>query len=249
MIRVENLQKSYDGLKAVDGISFSVKTGEVFGILGPNGAGKTTTLEILEGMRLPDAGRALIREIDVADDPREVKRIIGVQLQASHFFDNLRLTEILDLFASFYGVSVDPFNLLGRVDLKDKADSYFEKLSGGQRQRFSIATAIVNDPVALFLDEPTTGLDPQSRRHMWDLIRGFKDAGATILLTTHYMEEAEILCDRVAIMDKGTIIAIDSPDGLIEDLLSKGFKKARTERKANLEDVFLRLTGRGLRDE
>ena len=249
IIEVEDLHKSYGALKAVDGVSFSVRTGEVFGILGPNGAGKTTTVEVLEGMRAPDSGRVVINGIDVGKDPRGVKAFIGVQLQSSHFFDNLKLTEILVVFASLYGGSVDSMELLRRVELEDKADSYFEKLSGGQRQRFSIAAALVNSPLALFLDEPTTGLDPQSRRHMWELIEGFKRDGTTVLLTTHYMEEAETLCDRVAIMDQGRIIALDSPDALIDALLSRGFRKERSERQASLEDVFLDLTGRALREE
>ena len=249
MIHVDNLHKNYGALKAVDGISFSVSKGEFFGILGPNGAGKTTTLEILEGMRKPDSGQVLINDINVGQKPQAVKSIIGVQLQSSHFFDNLKLTEILDVFASLYGESIDPMELLVRVELEDKASSYFEKLSGGQRQRFSIAAALVNRPIALFLDEPTTGLDPQSRRHMWELIRGFKTDGTTVLLTTHYMEEAETLCDRVAIMDHGTIIALDSPDALINTLLSNGFEKERPALGANLEDVFLDLTGHGLREE
>ena len=249
IIEVDDLRKSYGDLKAVDGVSFSVRRGEVFGILGPNGAGKTTTVEILEGMRAPDSGRAAVNGIDVGEDPRGVKTVIGVQLQASHFFANLKLTEILDVLASLYHCAVDPIDLLRRVELEDKRGSYFEKLSGGQRQRFSIAAALVNSPLALFLDEPTTGLDPQSRRHMWELIQGFKQDGTTILLTTHYMEEAEVLCDRVAIMDNGRIIALDHPDVLIDGLLAKGFRKERTERQATLEDVFLDLTGRALREE
>ena len=234
----------------MDGVSFSVRRGEVFGILGPNGAGKTTTVEILEGMRAPDSGRAAVNGIDVGEDPRGVKTVIGVQLQASHFFANLKLTEILDVLASLYHCAVDPVELLRRVELEDKKSSYFEKLSGGTAAALlHRAAALVNRPLALFLDEPTTGLDPQSRRHMWELIRGFKQDGTTILLTTHYMEEAEVLCDRVAIMDNGRIIALEHPDALIDGLLAKGFRKERTERQATLEDVFLDLTGRALREE
>ena len=249
MIVVEDLHKSYGSLKAVDGISFTVGAGEVFGILGPNGAGKTTTVEVLEGMREPDQGTVSVNGINVRDDPRGVKRLIGVQLQSSYFFYNLKLTELLDVLASSYGRSVDGRSLLRRVELEDKANSYFDKLSGGQQQRFSIAAALVNEPLVLFLDEPTTGLDPQSRRHMWELIKGFKDTGTTVLLTTHYMEEADLLCDRVAIMDGGRIIAMDSPGTLVDRLLASGFTKERVERQADLEDVFLDLTGRGLREE
>ena len=249
IILVDDLHKSYGALKAVDGVSFSVRAGEVFGILGPNGAGKTTTIEILEGMRAPDGGRASINGVDVSSNPREVKALIGVQLQSSYFFDHLKLTEILDVFASMYRRAVDPGAILRRVELEDKAASRFEELSGGQRQRFSIAAALVNEPLVLFLDEPTTGLDPQSRRHTWELIQRFRDTGTTVLLTTHYMEEAELLCDRVAIMDEGRIIAMDDPEALVDNLLAKGFRKERPEKEANLEDVFLDITGRALRED
>ncbi len=248
IIQVKDLHKSYGDLKAVDGVSFSVRSGEVFGILGPNGAGKTTTVEILEGMRSPDSGTALVNGIDVQKDPRAVKKVIGIQLQSSAFFDRLSLVEILDLFASIYGKQIDAMEFLGQVQLADRRKALFKDLSGGQKQRFSIATTLVNDPLVLFLDEPTTGLDPQARHHMWDLVNRFKDEGRTVLLTTHYMEEAEELCDRVAIMDHGKIAALDRPDALVDSLLGKGFQKQRTEKLANLEDVFLDLTGRELRD-
>ncbi|MCH8225232.1 MAG: ABC transporter ATP-binding protein [Chloroflexi bacterium] len=249
IIEVIDLQKSYGPLRAVDGISFTVAAGEVFGILGPNGAGKTTTVEILEGMRPPDAGIARINGIDVQKDPRGVKAIIGIQLQSSAFFDNLNLIEILDLFASLYRRRADSRAILSQVELEDKAKSRFKVLSGGQQQRFSIAAALVNDPLVLFLDEPTTGLDPQARHHMWELIKEFKAQGRTVLLTTHYMEEAEELCDRVAIMDHGRIVSLDRPDNLIDGLLDRGFKKERLDKLANLEDVFLDLTGHALREE
>ena len=249
VVEVEDLRKKYGLLNAVDGISFSVNRGEAFGILGPNGAGKTTTVEILEGIRTSDSGQARIAGINVSHNPRLVKSLIGVQLQSSHFFDNLSLEEVLTVFASIYGESIDSRSLLRTVSLEDKGDSRYEQLSGGQRQRFSIAVALVNNPVVLFLDEPTSGLDPQSRHHIWDLIKTFKRDGVTVLLTTHYMEEAETLCDRVAIMDHGKIIALDKPDNLIKSLLESGFKKERTERLANLEDVFLELTGNVLREE
>jgi ABC-2 type transport system ATP-binding protein len=248
IIQVEDLRKSYGDLKAVDGVSFAVGAGEVFGILGPNGAGKTTTVEILEGMREPDSGTALVNGIDVQKYPREVKKIIGIQLQSSAFFDRLNLAEILDVMASIYRRQINAMELLGTVELADRAKSLFRDLSGGQKQRFSVASTLVNDPVLLFLDEPTTGLDPQARRHMWELIQRFKSEGRTVLLTTHYMEEAAELCDRVAIMDHGKIVAMDRPAALVDDLISRGFEKERVESLANLEDVFLDITGRALQD-
>ena len=249
IIQVQDLRKSYGDLKAVDGISFGVSVGEVFGILGPNGAGKTTTVEILEGMRVPDSGIAVVNGIDVRKDPRAVKKIIGIQLQSSAFFDRLSLVEILDVMASLYHRQIDALVLLRDVELDDRADALFKELSGGQKQRFSVASTLVNDPILLFLDEPTTGLDPQARRHMWELVKRFQSEGRTVLLTTHYMEEAEELCDRVAIMDHGKIVAMDRPAALVDSLLNRGFQKERTENLANLEDVFLDLTGRALRDE
>ena len=249
IIEVHDIHKAYGEINAVDGVSFFVDTGEVFGILGPNGAGKTTTVEILEGMRPPDRGSAFINGIDVHKNPRGVKDIIGIQLQSSAYFDRLNLAELLEVFASLYRRKIDPMKLLGDVELTDRANARFRELSGGQKQRFSIATTLVNDPLVLFLDEPTAGLDPQARRHMWELVKRFKDEGRTVVLTTHYMEEAEELCDKVAIMDYGKIVAMDPPDTLIESLLDKGFEKPRIEKLANLEDVFLDLTGRALRDE
>ncbi len=249
IIQVQDLRKSYGELKAVDGVSFSVGSGEVFGILGPNGAGKTTTVEILEGMREPDGGTAVVNGIDVQKDPRAIKKVIGIQLQSSAFFDRLNLAEILNVMASLDHREIDALDLLREVELADRADALFKELSGGQKQRFSVASTLVNDPILLFLDEPTTGLDPQARRHMWALVQRFKSEGRTVLLTTHYMEEAEELCDRVAIMDRGKIVALDRPSALVDSLLSRGFEKERTETLANLEDVFLDLTGRGLRDD
>ena len=249
IIQVQDLRKSYGELKAVDGVSFSVGSGEAFGILGPNGAGKTTTVEILEGMREPDGGTAVVNGIDVQKDPRAIKKVIGIQLQSSAFFDRLNLAEILDVMASLYHREIDAMDLLREVELADRADALFKELSGGQKQRFSVASTLVNDPILLFLDEPTTGLDPQARRHMWALVQRFKSEGRTVLLTTHYMAEAEELCDRVAIMDRGKIVALDRPSALVDSLLSRGFEKERTETLANLEDVFLDLTGRGLRDD
>ena len=200
-------------------------------------------------MRAPDSGIAVVNGIDVQKNPRAVKKIIGIQLQSSAFFDRLSLVEILDVMASLYHRQIDALVLLRDVELDDRSDALFKELSGGQKQRFSVASTLVNDPILLFLDEPTTGLDPQARRHMWELVQRFKSEGRTVLLTTHYMEEAEELCDRVAIMDHGKIVAMDRPTALVDSLLSRGFQKERTENLANLEDVFLDLTGRALRDE
>jgi len=249
ILEVRNLVKRYDGLAAVDGISFSVERQEIFGILGPNGAGKTSTLEMIETLRGVDAGEILLDGIDVCRNPQEVKRRIGVQLQSSSFFDKLNLRELLMLFGELYGRQVDPMKLLEEVELQDKVKAQVGELSGGQKQRFSIAAALVNDPVALFLDEPTTGLDPQARRHLWGVIKRIRSEGKTVVLTTHYMDEAEELCDRVAIMDHGKIIALARPQDLIHQLISNGFKKERIERLANLEDVFLSLTGHLLRED
>ncbi len=248
IISVKGLTKQYGNVTTVKGISFTVKEGEVFGILGPNGAGKTTTLEMIEALRPIDAGSVMLDGIDVARHPQKIRHIIGIQLQSSAFYDKVTLKEQLIMFASFYGKRVDPIELLAQVELADKAGSYPEKLSGGQKQRFSIASALVNEPRVLFLDEPTTGLDPQARRHLWDLIRAIKKRGITVVLTTHYMEEAQLLCDRLAIMDSGTIIAMDSPKNLIKQLLGRGFKKPEVIEQADLEDVYIDLTGKALRE-
>ena len=249
VIRVEGLRKCYGDRVALDGVSFSVAPGEVLGILGPNGAGKTTTVEILEGLRSADAGAAEVAGVDVLPHPEAVKALIGVQLQASSFFDQLSLAELLELFGALFSVAVDAPALLRRVDLEDRAGSEVRHLSGGQQQRFAVAAALVNDPRILFLDEPTTGLDPQARRHMWDLVRSFRDEGTTVVLTTHSMEEAELLCDRVAIMDGGRIVALDRPAALVDALLARGFHRpAAVQRDATLEDVFLDLCGHDLRD-
>lgn len=249
MLIVRDLVKRYGNLTAVDRISFTVRKQEIFGILGPNGAGKTSTLEMIETLREIDAGEVLLNGVEVRSHPQEVKRLIGVQLQASAFFDNLALVELLDLFGEMYGRTVDPMRLLEEVELQDKSKSQVRELSGGQKQRFSIAAALVNEPLVLFLDEPTTGLDPQARRHLWGVIKRIRGEGKTIVLTTHYMEEAEELCHRVAIMDRGRILVCAPPQQLIDDLLARGFSKKRTERLATLEDVFLDLTGHSLREE
>lgn len=248
IIEVKDLTKRYGLLVAVNRVSFSVQRGEVFGLLGPNGAGKTTTVEILEGMRAPDSGTATVNGVDVTQDPQAVKSMIGVQLQTSAFFDDLSLSEMLSVFGSLYREKVDPRAILDTVEMGEKAKAQYKELSGGQKQRFSIAVGLVNDPVLLFLDEPTTGLDPQARRNMWELVSQLKEQGKTIVLTTHYMEEAETLCDRVAIMDKGMIIALDSPGGLVDQLLDRGFHRPQATRLATLEDVFLDLTGKQLRE-
>ncbi len=249
VLEVKNLTKRYGELVAVNGVSFEVNRQEVFGILGPNGAGKTTTLEMIETLRPIDSGTVILDGFDVARHAKEVKRRIGVQLQSSSFFDKLTLKEILALFGEMYSRQVDPLALLDEVELREKARSYVADLSGGQKQRFSIAAALVNDPVILFLDEPTTGLDPQSRRHLWGVVRRIQGEGKTIVLTTHYMDEAEELCSRVSIMDAGKIVVSAPPQELIDGLVNKGFSKNRVERLANLEDVFLDVTGHALRDE
>ena len=248
IIEVQGLTKEYGNKAVVDNISFSVHEGEIFGVLGPNGAGKTTTLEMIEALRPIDGGLVTVDGYDVKRDVAKIKHIIGVQLQSSAFFEKMTLSEQLTMFASFYGKKVDPIELLDQVDLAEKASSYPEKLSGGQKQRFSIAVALVNEPRVLFLDEPTTGLDPQARRNRWELIQKINQRDITIVLTSHYMEEAELLCDRLAIMDSGKIITLDTPKKLIKDLLAKGFKKPQIVQQANLEDVYIDLTGKALRE-
>ena len=218
VIQVDDLSKHYGELKAVDGISFGVGRGEVFGILGPNGAGKTTTLECIEGLVEPTNGKTSVLGIDTQREPQKVKERIGVQLQASAYFDFLTLKEILDLFGMFYNRRVAPIELLEQVNLADRANTTVAKLSGGQQQRFTIAATLVNDPEVVFLDEPTTGLDPQARRSLWAFVQAINRAGRTVVLTTHYMEEAEYLCDRIAIMDRGKIVALDTPANLVRSL-------------------------------
>ena len=249
VLEVKGLVKRYGGVTAVDGVSFAVGRQEIFGILGPNGAGKTTTLECIETLRPVDGGTVILNGLDAQQHAQEVKRVIGVQLQSSSFFDKLTLAELLALFGEMYGRRVDPRRLLEEVELTEKSASMVGELSGGQKQRFSIAAALVNDPVLMFLDEPTTGLDPQARRHLWGVIKRIRSEGKTIVLTTHYMDEAEELCDRVAIMDGGKIIALAPPQEMISRLIAGGFTKDRAERLASLEDVFLHLTGHALREE
>ncbi|HET6863697.1 MAG TPA: ABC transporter ATP-binding protein [Candidatus Saccharimonadales bacterium] len=246
IVKVDNLHKSYGSKEAVRGISFEVKKGETFGILGPNGAGKTTTLEMIETLRTIDEGKVTVDGVNVAEHPQKIRYMIGVQTQSTAFMDKVKLTELLEQQAAAYAERIDPMELLRQVDLEEKASSYIEDLSGGQKQRFSIAAALVHRPKVFFLDEPTTGLDPQARRRLWDLIRKVRREGMTVILTTHYMEEAEELCHRVAIMDEGKIVALDSPKNLIKQLLGRGFKKERRVEQADLEDVFLDLTGKRL---
>lgn len=304
IVEVEDLRKTYGNVKAVDGVSFKIKQGSIFTLLGPNGAGKTTTLEIIEGLRTPDSGKITIFGKIVDRIGREEKELIGVSLQETNLISHLTVRETLSMFRSFYKRGLDVDDVLDFVSLKEKEKSYVEKLSGGQRQRLAIGLAIINDPLLLFLDEPTTGLDPQARRSVWDLLLKLKAQGKTIVLTTHYMEEAEFLADWVCIMDHGRVIAEGTPEDLIrsiggesiievdveedheflDDLNKVGLNyvfnpkhrrlviktnnvlesierllkiakekgiKVRNEiiRQPNLEDVFLTLTGRQLREE
>lgn len=249
IIQVKNLRKKYGEFEAVKGISFEVQEGEIFGLLGPNGAGKSTTLEIMETLRQKTSGEIRVDGFDLDRSPNDIKKIIGVQLQTSGYYPSLNLSELIDLFAGLYNEDIDPLDLLDKVNLRDKAKAKFKELSGGQKQRFSIATTLINKPRIIFLDEPTTGLDPQARRNLWDLIRSIRNQGTTVIITTHYMDEAEVLCDRVAIIDSGKIIAINTPDRLIDELVEGGFEKPKEVKQANLEDVFIHLTGRALRDD
>lgn len=248
IIEVKELHKKYGDFHAVKGISFEVNEGEIFGLLGPNGAGKSTTLEIIETLRSKTSGTVIVDGIDLDKHPEEIKKRIGVQLQASGYYPGLNLVELIQLFAGLYNEVVDAMGLLDKVNLQDKAKAKFKELSGGQKQRFSIATTLINKPKVIFLDEPTTGLDPQARRNLWDLILEIRKTGTTIIITTHYMDEAEILCDRVAIIDTGKIIALDSPDQLIDNLVATGFEKPKEVKQANLEDVFISLTGHTIRE-
>ena len=249
IIIVKDLVKKYDDFTAVKGISFEVKEGEIFGLLGPNGAGKTTTLEIIETLRDKTSGEVWVNGMNLDKDPQGIKNIIGVQLQAAGYYPNLNLKQIIELFSGLYNRNVDPMALLDRVNLREKAKNKFKELSGGQKQRFSIATTLINEPKIIFLDEPTTGLDPQARRNLWDLIKQLRENGATVVLTTHYMDEAEELCERVAIIDSGEIVTLDSPGSLVDRLLATGFQRTKAVKAANLEDVFLNLTGKEWRDE
>jgi ABC-2 type transport system ATP-binding protein len=300
-IQVTDLLKTYGSLTAVDRISFEVEDKEIFGILGPNGAGKTTTLEMIETLRNPDGGSILVEGMDVSKEAKKIKEMIGVQLQTTVFFDNLTVFETIDLFGSFYSNRLGPDELLTRVGLEDKKNSMLNELSGGQHKRVSIALALVNDPKIVFLDEPTTGLDPQVRRNIWEIVENLRDHEKTVVITSHYIEEAEYLCDRVAIMDQGRIIALGTPSQLVDEYAPEsnisfkmtpavdesvvkdivGVKSARSNngdytvttevpqqtlvgiftaayenqavadeismRRASLEDVFLKITGRRIK--
>ncbi len=274
IISVKNLVKKYGNFEAVKGISFDVYEGEIFGLLGPNGAGKSTTLEIMESLRIKTSGEVIVDGLDLDYRSDDIKKIIGVQLQTSGYYPALKLTELITLFSGLYNTSVDALAMLRLVNLtiseqeaeklkdpgldkkerrrlldKDKANAKFKELSGGQKQRFSIATTLINKPRIIFLDEPTTGLDPQARRNLWELIKDIRSKGTTVIITTHYMDEAEQLCDRIAIMDEGKIIALDSPDKLIDDLVNTGFERPKQVKAANLEDVFIHLTGKEMRED
>jgi ABC-2 type transport system ATP-binding protein len=303
MIEIKNLVKKYGSFTAVNGIGFSVNKGEIFGLLGPNGAGKSTTLEMMVGLRKPDKGSAIIGGFDIAKDLLKVKEVIGIQLQSTTLFELLTVEEILKLYASFYQKNVSIPELIEDMVLTEKTKSRVKTLSGGQKQRLAIALALVHDPWILFLDEPTTGLDPQARRTLWDIVLKLKEKGKTTVLTTHYMDEAQVLCDRIAIMDQGNLIALDTPAGLIKSLESDsavefqyegnlltqeldtldGVKQVRQHkdtyvlytdnlqetlinliqftsqkqiqltnlqtRTSTLEDVFIHMTGRSLREE
>ena len=244
-VRCEGLHKRYGDVVAVDGLSLSVRRGECFGLLGPNGAGKTTTIEILEGLLVPDAGSVDVLGMQWGTHARALRQRLGVQLQETQLTEKLTVEETLRLFRSFYHRGPLIEELLAMVELENKRRSWVGKLSGGQRQRLSIACALAGDPDLLFLDEPTTGLDPQSRRQLWDVLERFRAAGGTILLTTHYMDEAEVLCGRVAIVDHGRVIAEGTPQELIASL-----GEPRTiVHHGTLEDVFMSLTGRRLRED
>jgi ABC-2 type transport system ATP-binding protein len=251
IIEVDGLVKRYGDYTAVNGIRFEVMQGEVFGLLGPNGAGKTTTMEMIEGLRLPDGGTAMVAGYDTRKELKKVKEVIGVQLQSTSLFDLLKVKEIAEMYASFYAYTVPIGPLLDEVLLKDKLNDRVKNLSGGQKQRLAIALALVNDPQIIFLDEPTTGLDPQARRTLWDIILRLKERGKTIVLSTHYMDEAHILCDRICLMDRGEIVALDTPRNLVLNLQSDSAIEFRVPAQVTASEIekqrFLQLLS-GLRD-
>ena len=249
-LRVQGLRKAYDDVVAVDGLDLQVHAGECFGLLGPNGAGKTTTIEICEGLLPADSGSVEVLGRRWESDARDLRGLLGIQLQETQLSEKLTVDETLTLFQSFYRNARDIGEGIDQVELEEKRHSRVGALSGGQKQRLAVACALVGDPQLLFLDEPTTGLDPQSRRQMWELISKFQAEGRTIVLTTHYMEEAERLCDRVAIVDHGHVIALGTPHDLMESLdPSQLPPPAPRKTSATLEDVFISLTGRTLHDE
>lgn len=249
-LRVKGLRKAYDDVVAVDGLDLQVDAGECFGLLGPNGAGKTTTMEICEGLLAADTGSVEVLGRRWESDSRDLRELLGIQLQDTQLSEKLTVDETLTLFQSFYRDAVDVAVVIDKVELGEKRYSRVGSLSGGQKQRLAVACALVGNPQLLFLDEPTTGLDPQSRRQLWELISKFQAEGRTIVLTTHYMEEAERLCDRVAIVDHGKIIALGSPPDLVESIDVSNLPPPEPRKtSATLEDVFVSLTGRTLRDE
>src|SRR3954468_20941682 len=248
IIQVKDLHKKYGDFAAVKGISFEVYQGEIFGLLGPNGAGKTTTLEVIETLREKTSGEIIVDGFNIDTDADNIKQRIGVQLQAAGYYPNLNLSELIVLFSGLYGIDKTPMEMLEKVALTDKAKAKYKDLSGGQKQRFSIATTLINNPRIIFLDEPTTGLDPQARRNLWDLIKSIRAKGTTVIITTHYMDEAEVLCDRIAFVDGGHIIGIDTPDHFIDQLVATGFEREKPTKGANLEDVFINLTGKEWRE-
>ncbi len=251
LLKVEGLNVFYGNFQAVTNVSFEVKSGEIFGLLGPNGAGKTSTLSAIEGLLKPQSGEITVAGFNTRTQPMYAKANMGVQLQATSFQPELNITEIIRLFAGIYGVSLNSEKLnviLRDIKLEDAASKKFGQLSGGQQQRVSLAVSTIHDPVLAMLDEPTTGLDPQSRRQLWERIEAIKEKGHAVLLTTHSMEEAEAVCDRIAIIDHGKVIAINTPDALIE-LHKKDPAVISVSRKGKitLEDVFIGLTGKELR--
>src|SRR6201986_3791277 len=248
IITVNNLVKNYGDFNAVKGISFEVYEGEIFDLLGPNGARKTTTLEIIETLREKTSGEISVDGFNIDKDADDIKKRIGVQLQTAGYYPNLNLSELIVLFSGLYGINKTPMEMLGKVALTEKAKAKYKDLSGGQKQRFSIATTLINGPRIIFLDEPTTGLDPQARRNLWDLIREIRDRGTTVVITTHYMDEAEELCDRVAFIDGGKVIGIDTRDNFIDKLVAGGFERPKQVKLANLEDVFITMTGKEWRE-
>ena len=235
IISVKNLYKKYGSFEAVKGISFDVFEGEIFGLLGPNGAGKSTTLEIIETLRIKTSGKIFVNGFDLDEKPGEIKKIIGVQLQSSGFYPGLNLLELIEMFSGIYNSNTNAIELLKKVNLEDKAHNKAKELSGGQKQRFSIATTLINSPNIIFLDEPTTGLDPQARRNLWDLIKEIRNAGTTVIITTHYMDEAEY-CNRVSIMVDGRIEALDTPAAL-----------KQTYQAQSMDEVFLKLARKASR--
>lgn len=251
IIQVENIHKAYGAVQAVNGLSFTVHTGEIFGLLGPNGAGKSTTLSILQGARRADAGRVTLFGLDNVTHAGHIKARIGVQLQRTSLLPDLTVQQQVELLAHLYRRALTPASvgdLLARVSLADKARALPTNLSGGQQQRLALCLALVNDPEIVFLDEPTAGLDPQARRALWELMQRLRAEGRTVILTTHYIEEAEALCDRVGIIDGGKLLALDTPAALTRQLLPTASPATPAGRATNLEDVFLRLTGRALRE-